>query len=216
MTRRISDSSAEREVAKYLDYHLYYRLTKAPLYGQSQRTDTYAEQLAGSDVILHASGKTYIIDEKAQIYYINKSLPTFAFEVDSIQRGVRRSGWLYNDNLKTTHYLLIWPHAKHTNHETLKTGDITKLDCICVEKTAIQGMLHKQGWSQERIEQESHRIRDTVTYGRIDIGNPMFYLYHSKPARYSETPINIVMSRKAIESAAEFRVTVFSSHIELY
>ena len=97
VTRRFADASAERVVAKYLDYFFYGRLAKPPFHMTSRRTITAQEQRSGCDVVLHSTTQTYLIDEKAQVYYINQSLPTFAFEVDSIQTGGLRIGWLLND-----------------------------------------------------------------------------------------------------------------------
>ena len=46
------------------------------------------EQLKGKDVQFSIEElENIIIDEKAQIYYINKNIPTFAFEIDFLRFG---------------------------------------------------------------------------------------------------------------------------------
>ena len=216
MTRRISDSSAEREVAKFLDYHLYARLARAPFHFQSRRTDTLQDQRAGSDIILTAPHQTYTIDEKTQIYYINRSLPTFAFELDSIQNGVLRTGWFLDDTLATTHYLLVWPHALHTNSATLRFDDISKLECLCVGKTALKQFVTARGWDAQKLQQFAKNLREKKDYGPTKIGDNVLYFYFSNPEHYAEAPVNILFYRHVLEAIAEFSVTVFPTHLVIH
>jgi len=214
LTRRIADSSAEREVAKFLDYFLYARLARPPFDIESQRTDTAHAQLAGSDVVLHSKSRTYIIDEKAQIYYINRSLPTFAFEIDSLQNGILRPGWFLNTSLTTSHYLLVWPYAHHAEPAVLKMNDITKLECLCIDKLKLQRLLTAGGWNTQRIQAYAQEIRSKKMYGATKIGSSTHYFFQSLPQQYREAPVNVIVYRHVLESLAEFRVTVYPSYLE--
>lgn len=93
-SRRNQDMTSESELGKFLDKYLYKELLKSGAFKSITRETEKEVQLNGVDVTCVATnGAVYRIDEKAQLYYINKNLPTFAFEVDFF---TRRSGhkWL--------------------------------------------------------------------------------------------------------------------------
>lgn len=64
-------------------------------------------QNKGVDLIIDYNAKEYYIDEKAQLDYLNKSLPTFAFELSYLKKGRWKKGWLFDKNKITDHYFLI-------------------------------------------------------------------------------------------------------------
>ena len=70
-----------------------------------ERISQLKKQLQGIDVILKdkRSSKQFYVDEKAQLDYINESLPTFAFELFYQKNGVQKQGWLF-DAAKKTHF----------------------------------------------------------------------------------------------------------------
>lgn len=61
----------------------------------------------GIDVIMRKEGKQFLVDEKAQAYYICVSLPTFAFEVCYKLLGTLRTGWLFDEDKNTDTYALV-------------------------------------------------------------------------------------------------------------
>lgn len=67
-------------------------------------------QSAGVDLVYSNPSKNngfnYNIDEKAQLSRLNKSLPTFAFELSYMFNGNQKKGWLF-DATKTTHYYFL-------------------------------------------------------------------------------------------------------------
>lgn len=98
-TFRQRDMIAERELAKYLDKHLY---TK-DIFTKAQRTDSVEDQINGSDIIISIPSlgiDNAVVDEKASIYYINKDLRTFVLEISFLNRGLHYSdGWFINNSL---------------------------------------------------------------------------------------------------------------------
>ncbi len=79
-TFRSKDMEAERELAKFLDKHLYTN----NIFTRSDRTDDSVTQVASSDIIPSVPSlgiKDAVVDEKASIYYINKDLRTLAQEM---------------------------------------------------------------------------------------------------------------------------------------
>lgn len=47
------------------------------------------------------------MDEKAQLDYVNESLPTFAFELSYLKNGDQKRGWLFDASKKTHFYALV-------------------------------------------------------------------------------------------------------------
>ncbi len=74
-----------------------------------KRISNLKQQLQGIDLILtrKLSKKEFMIDEKAQLDYINNDLPTFAFEVQYQKKGTPKQGWLFDTQKKTEFYALI-------------------------------------------------------------------------------------------------------------
>lgn len=77
-------------------------------YGFERITDR-KQQLQGIDLILkdRRSETQYFVDEKAQLDYVNESLPTFAFELFYEKDGTKKQGWLFDTSKKTQFYALV-------------------------------------------------------------------------------------------------------------
>jgi hypothetical protein len=77
-SRRTEDMSAESELARFLDENFYDHFPNADAFDSIERIYNKNLQLSGIDVVFNAKdGRTFRIDEKAQLYYLNKDLPTF-------------------------------------------------------------------------------------------------------------------------------------------
>ena len=149
------------------------------------------------------------VDEKAQLYYINKNIPTFAFELQFLKMGRVIEGWFLNDNLKTDYYLLIWPCASIDDVKRLKKEDFTKLDALMVSKEKLRDKLSSLGLDKETLTQRAYEIRKSRTYGKITTGIQGIYYYASDPLKYVEAPINIVISKTRLIalSDAHYEIT---------
>ena len=76
-----ADLTAEKEVSKFLDKYFY----RTVMVKDFHRYTSKDEQLKGKDVkFTFAKFKEIIVDEKSQGHYVNKDLPTFAFEIQYI------------------------------------------------------------------------------------------------------------------------------------
>ncbi len=95
------DLTKEKLLAPYLDAKY------AELNLSFERVDNLKLQKKGVDLIYNHNGKLFFIDEKAQLDYINKSLPTFIFELSYLKNGVEKMGWLLDKDKITTHYFLL-------------------------------------------------------------------------------------------------------------
>lgn len=95
------DLNKEHLLGQFLD-EIY-----AQLNYNFKRIDDLDLQNRGVDLILIHNGKEYYIDEKAQLDYLNHSLPTFTFELSYLKNGNWKKGWLFDKNKITDHYFLI-------------------------------------------------------------------------------------------------------------
>lgn len=195
MTLRASDSNAEQELAKFLDKYLYKNIPGF----NARRVYDRADQLRGIDMILtNVEDLTeLLIDEKAQLHYINNNLPTFVFEIDSIQRGYLAQGWLFNEDYETTHYMIIYPNANHENTEIIKEDDFTEVECLLIERDRIIAYLDECGWNQARIEGKALEIRNSNIFGKYSIPNQRFSFFFTE--RLIEKPINIVIHKSVLK-----------------
>lgn len=95
------DLNKEHLLGQFLD-KIY-----AQLQYDFKRVDDLDLQNRGIDLILIHNEREYYIDEKAQLDYLNHSLPTFTFELSYLKNGKWRKGWLFDDKKMTDHYFLI-------------------------------------------------------------------------------------------------------------
>ncbi len=100
-----SDLKKEQKLAVLLD--AYYQ--KHVKHYDFERIHDMKRQMQGIDIILKhkTSGKSFFVDEKAQLDYINKDLPTFAFELSYEKKGILKKGWLFDTTKKTQFYALV-------------------------------------------------------------------------------------------------------------
>lgn len=203
VSRRAADMNAESELAEFLDENLYSNLLGEGKFLSIERVAEKEQQLQGIDVTAKTQNSVFYIDEKAQLYYINKNIPTFAFELQFLKGGRVIEGWFLNDELKTDHYLLIWPFASVTDVKELKKGDLTKLDALMISKVKLRRELASLGFDKETLTQRASQLRRTRTYGKIPTGMQGIYYFASDPSKYAEAPINIVVSKARLISLAD-------------
>jgi hypothetical protein len=215
MSRKVIDMGAEQELAKFLDVYFYDWLLKNYKFTYVKRNKDKQLQIQGVDVILESKDCNYNIDEKAQLYYINKSLPTFAFEVDFINRNNELAqGWLFNNDLLTDYYFLIWPNATQNDLSKIKAEDFTTLDCLMISKKKIQSYLQSKGWSNKRIFEKARELRNGTSSGKISIqGENDFYFYFSESKYYSEQPINIIIRKNVLIYLADQHYNITKSQV---
>lgn len=209
-SRRDEDMSAEAQLACFMDKYLYSNFPNNEAFDNIRRIDDKREQLNGIDVeFIGKDGKHYCVDEKAQLYYLNQDLPTFAFEILFKRNGYDTTGWLCNDSLKTDLYMLIWPFATQDTPKGITWDKFTKADCLLIQKKRLLKMLSDKGLSIEEMLDGARRIRRSGKTGKIPIaGLRGIYYYASNPQRYREAPINIVISKNILNEIAQRRYIV--------
>jgi len=99
-----------------------------------------------------------LVDEKAAVHYVNKDLPTFAFEINFLlSSGQLVDGWFYDKDKSTQYYLLAWLWAK--NDTGFKAEEITNADLVIINRKRITDMLSENGWTYQTAIECSAEIR---------------------------------------------------------
>ncbi len=192
-----SDLDQEHLLSQYLD-GIYKSKDLA-----FERIHDLNRQHQGMDLIFKVNLQDYIIDEKAQLHYLNKDLPTFTFELSYLKEGNIHQGWLFDDKKITDHYFLNTGILLKKNKTVLaNTNDIETLKITSVNRHRLILHLESIGLSKSRLIGYDLDLRTNHTYGKNPIPefrNPkdgcLFYTEH-----LAEKPINLQLSLKYMVS----------------
>ncbi len=155
-----------------------------------KRVSDYKAQLKGIDIVFthNTTRQDYLIDEKAQLDYINDDLPTFAFEIQYEKKGRQKEGWLF-DNTKETHFYSLITALFEDSPDTFTSCKITlvnrdKLIAFLAAKKITKDFL------MTKIEKRPHKHAKLV----LDRLNPKTegYLYFSTKNK-AEKPVNLIL-----------------------
>lgn len=203
-TFRSKDMAAERELAKFLDEHLY---TK-DIFTRADRTDSAITQIEGSDIIISIPSlniKDAVVDEKASIYYINKNLQTFVLELSFLNKGFHYSdGWFVDKSLATEYYLMQWIKADVADPWTVTAQNITEIECVLISKQKLIDYFKGFGYDSSKFKEISDQIRKTGIYPKTPTTDFRFY-YSPKLA---EKPVNILLNKSVYIQLGEFHYFV--------
>ena len=213
---RNQDMRAEQQLGKFMDTYFYSRLKDRN--GNSlnyTRMSDKESQMNGVDVCIKLEDRKMLIDEKATMYYSNAMIPTFAFELDSIQKGHSEpvQGWFVNDELQTEYYMLIWPNVKCIHQENrwirkdinnLGKDDFTIVEAMLIRKTDIRNALEEENYGKERLLEYARRIRnlysDKETREEEKLTDNVKILFSGQLA---EKPINLVIRKELLKNLAK-------------
>lgn len=198
------DKRLEELFGSWLDAHLY---SSFPLEGFSgfQRVNDEKYQKRGIDTVVQTKDTKLLIDEKATLHYINKNIPTFAFEL--LNRTSAAQGWLYNHSYLTTHYLLAWPNASNPD-SIYKADDYSNADVMLIERASLIDMLTQVGLDEKAL-------REKVDYylPRITRENFKFELVSGITLFFTEwlaeKPVNIVIKKNLLDNIAVFHKKIY-------
>lgn len=194
---RDRDMKVERELARFMDNHLYNdgRFTRAV------RTDTREAQFSGSDIILSIPSlgiQDIIVDEKGMTQYMDNPLPTFSLELLFMNYGREITGWFVDDEKATQYYMFIWPKAKVRWNATY--NDILEVDYALVSKSALRRYFEERGYSKSLLISKAKTIRESNQEGAIEKGENDFWFY--KTTKLVEEPINLILRKKVYQQLA--------------
>lgn len=213
---RNQDMKAENELANFMDSYFYSQLVAKDGGKLSyKRISDRRVQLNGVDVCIEAANREMLIDEKASVYYSNVMIPTFAFELDSIQGGHSEpvEGWFINDELKTEYYMLIWPNIKcirdgnqwiRKDIKDISKDDFTIVEAMLIKKSDIRKVLERNGYDRPRLIEYSKKMREL--YSKENSKQEKELMENVKitfSGQLAEKPINLVIRKELLKKLAK-------------
>lgn len=122
-------------------------------------------QYKGIDLIYPQEGKDLYIDEKAQLNYLNKDLPTFTFELSYLKDNVLKQGWLFDAEKQTDYYFLVTAIYLDgndlRNRNNIKTCKITS-----VNRPKLVEHLRLLGLTRAKLEFYNQELRKEQQFGQ--------------------------------------------------
>lgn len=204
-TYRNFDNRACEIVNDFLDEKFYPYITKA-----FKRTQKFDKQVKGIDcVFADRNHNHYICDEKSAVKYSNKTLNTYAFELQFINRaGNLQPGWFLSDNQTNNSYNLIYTDKIYNeegdfDYHTFTTDQIKVLHAYIVRKETIKNYLHELGLTTETILKKCEEIRKTngdCYLGDIDKDGYCYRISKQLP----EQPINLLINRNMLDVLSDY------------
>jgi hypothetical protein len=168
------------------------------------RVDRYSDpvlQAKGIDAVLSRDRRSFLVDEKAQLHYIGRNLPTCAFEVELLKNGEPHIGWFYIPLLSTEVYALICDIKVKTQADHInETSDVCSAEIILVNRTRLMKLLHGHGLTKTFVQTKAAELR-RGSVDRVDITYPGVRLVRSTQLR--EQPINLLVTRKVLRSIGQ-------------
>lgn len=209
---RKKDMAVEREIAAFLDEHLY---SNKELFSEFARTDTYEEQIKGSDLILSSSDKKLyrvVVDEKVAARFANTNLDTFSLELSFLNKnGHKVCGWFLDSSKKTQYYLFGWINKADIKYDKSKrrydTDTITKdkikeLEWCFVSRQKIAKFLEKKGWTLDKLALQDKAIRERGFVKTVDFVDDVSFRYSPK---YIERPVNLLLKKQTYMDISDYK-----------
>ena len=192
------DLSKEVLLGKFLDkfYFQKYNDTSKSF----QRITSLEEQMQGVDLIITIGGKAYIIDEKAQLDYLNKSLPTFAFEISFLKNKKVKTGWFFDHQKKTNIYFLVTNIQTRENENS--TLEFTDYSITAVHRINLQKLLSEKGLDEKKILEYTSNIRKSQQHGKHpipELNSKQEGFFYFSFENKNEKPINLVLYLKFLK-----------------
>lgn len=168
---------------------------------RADRSTDRLDQMHGIDVRLSRDGYRYKVDEKAQLHYIGKCLPTFALEVDLLVDGSVSPGWLFDERKQTEVYAFVFDITLHGNLTELQREEQVASVCIVlVNRHRLINRLEAEGLDQTMLRRLAKELRDTGT-DRRSVHAPGVRVMLSQ--QLEEQPVNLLVTRRYLESIGQ-------------
>ncbi len=181
-----NDLEKEQKLSVFLD--TYYK--KHLKHYAFDRVRDLKRQIQGIDLILthNISGNRFLVDEKAQLDYINEDLPTFAFELVYQKDGEVKKGWLFDVKKKTEFYALI------TSIYADEPEKFTSCKVTFINRKKLIEFLNAREINQEYLDSQIEKHKNHT--GKIVLDKLHSYhegyLYFST-VKKAEKPINLIL-----------------------
>ena len=168
---------------------------------KSIRISDKATQLKGVDLIFENNdGLAYKVDEKAQLHYLNKDLPTFALEINYLKDGILKEGWLYNSEKVTEIYAFVFSiHLIAGLNELEKEGDIDSCEVVFVNRIRLINELAFLNLDVKTCKGSSEALRNKNNNDVTKINHDSGFNFQISN-HLSEKPVNLIVKKNFLES----------------
>lgn len=190
------DLSKEGELGKLLD--VIYPTIPNFAGWTIERISDKEQQHRGIDLIISKGEKVFYIDEKAQLDYIGRELPTFTFEISYLNKhNEEKLGWFLDRSKVTNAYYLI-TNISFNNPSDIKEG-LKTCKILSVDRQKLLNFLVSIGLTGEVILEMNNKIRTGKAIEKeeekIEANGLHFYsegrFHYSKGKK--EKPINLTL-----------------------
>ena len=208
MSTRRNDVRGEKALGLFLDKYFYPKLLDNNIITSFVREHNALEQKRGIDARIQINNSMITVDEKAQLYYIGRPLPSFIVEVNfySPEADELIDGWFISSSNVTDTYLFIWINKASSNQlNRIISEDFEEVEIMFIKKESIQNYLLEEGFSKDVIRKKARRIREDGVDARTIKGKG-FHFSFTKDR--DELPINIVLEKKLIESLSDLHFMI--------
>jgi len=146
-------------------------------------------ELYNLEILTHnSSKKEFLVDEKAQLDYINKDLPTFAFELSYFKKNIQKKGWLFDTSKETMFYALI------TSIYSNNSNSYTSCKITFVNRKKLLSFLNNTGLNEDYL--NTFCLDNKNKHGKIKLPRLHHktegYLFISSENK-AEKPINLIL-----------------------
>ena len=176
------DLNKEQKLQSLLD-HYYSKYLRNYNF---RRVNDLQQQREGVDLILvnKTTNEEFIVDEKAQLDYVNDDLPTFAFELSYYKKGKLKSGWLSDSNKRTHFYSLVTAiyqdePDKFTSCKITFVNRKKLLQLLEERNLSFQEFLNKQLPHGKSVIEQFHHRKEGYLYSSI--------------SNKAEKPLNLIL-----------------------
>ncbi|RXI28010.1 hypothetical protein [Aliarcobacter trophiarum] len=189
MSNFINDLENESRLANFLDNNYYNNKEVFSDRFIFNRCSDMNKQHQGIDIEIKDTkhNKIINIDEKAQLAYINKNLPTFAFELSYIKDNQYKKGWLFDDKKQTDKYFLLTSIKEIDNY-------FVGARLISVDRYKLISLLESKKLNSEKLKKYDEDFRTNKKYGKNMINELSPYegfIFYTNTL--AEEPVNIVL-----------------------
>lgn len=211
MSNRVMDSRGERAIGLFLDKYFYPKLVSMGRVKSVERIYDASLQKKGIDIVVSGNIK---VDEKTQLYYINKPLDTFIFEIDywKTESGSIIDGWFISKTNETDIYLLLWINKARTSMiNRLVSEDFIEVEACILSKKKVKEYIQRQGLTDGRLKEISKQMRkDAKKYW--DISDECHLSFSQQ---LEEKPVNLVVKKRVLEELCEGMYLITKEKAEL-
>lgn len=211
MSRRIIESRGEKALGVFLDKYFYSEAQEQRLIEYSKRIYAKEMRKKGIDVLVD---EKYRIDEKAQLYYINRPKPSFEFEIDRYDGDGIVDGWFVSEGNETDKYLLMWIHKARTTYvNRLVAEDFQEVEANLIQKRRIKAYIQSLGITDKFLKKKAIEMREKQI-PRYEINDICYITYPFKKNEFDEKAINIVIDKKKLDELSEKRFYITKDKVE--